>query len=90
MPLPIIHVDQLCEGLGVTRDWINRTWLASDNPPPHFRDGYQVFFELGELKEWAKRRALGNDPAEWESDYTDTVEPDPSDSDGSPDEDQEK
>lgn len=61
MQLPIIHIDQLAESLSVTRDWINRKWLKSDNPPPCFRDGDSVFFELEELQLWARRRSLGYD-----------------------------
>lgn len=59
--LPIIHIDQLAESLLLTRDWIVRKWLKSDNPPPHFRDGDSVFFELEELRQWARRRSFGSD-----------------------------
>ncbi len=58
--LPIIHIDQLAEQLNLTRDWINRQWLRSDNPPPSFRDGDSVFFEISEFQQWARRRALGS------------------------------
>ncbi|QDV76995.1 DNA-binding protein [Botrimarina mediterranea] len=57
LQLPIVHIDQLAESLGITRDWINRRWLKSDNPPPHFRDGDAVFFPVDGLREWADRRS---------------------------------
>ncbi len=57
--LPIVHIDKLAEELGVSRRWINENWIASDNPPPHFEDGKAIFFEIEELKTWAKRRSLG-------------------------------
>jgi hypothetical protein len=55
--LPIVHIDQLAESLGLTRDWINRRWLNADDPPPHFRDGDAVFFPLEAFGKWADRRA---------------------------------
>ena len=58
--LPIAHIDQVANHLGVTRDWINRQWLQSDNPPPHFRDGGAVFFDLELLRQWAQCRCLPN------------------------------
>ena len=57
--LPIIHIDVLAEDLTVTRDWINRNWLKGDDPPPCFRDGDSVFFEIVSLQEWARRRGYG-------------------------------
>lgn len=69
--LPIINIDQLCDGLGVSRDWINRRWMKNENPPPYFRDGDAVFFELEELQAWARRRALGSDFTDTEDDPTD-------------------
>lgn len=54
--LPIVHIDKLCENLGITRDWVNRNWLQSETPPPHFRNGGAVFFPLKDLEEWASSR----------------------------------
>ncbi len=59
--LPIVHIDQVAKELNITRDWINRRWLSADNPPPSFRDGDNVFFEIEELQAWARRRSLGSD-----------------------------
>ena len=54
--LPIVHIEQLCEELGVSRGWINRNWLSSTDPPPHWRSGDSVFFSVAKLDEWAQER----------------------------------
>ncbi len=69
--LPIVNIDQLAKDLNLSRDWINRRWLRSENPPPSFRDGDNVFFEIEELQQWAKRRSLGFDFTDTEDDLLD-------------------
>lgn len=58
--IPLISINQLAEFWGLDRNWIVCNWLNSDDPPPHFRDGDSVFFELESLQEWGRRRAINH------------------------------
>ncbi|WP_146569119.1 hypothetical protein [Posidoniimonas corsicana] len=57
----MIHIDTLAEHLRVERRWIINHWLKYDGPAgpcPHWRDGQNTFFHVGDLDEWTHRRCL--------------------------------
>ncbi|TWT37647.1 hypothetical protein KOR34_26050 [Posidoniimonas corsicana] len=60
---PVVHIDELCERLNVSRDWAVRVLLKLENPPPHFTIGQQTFFGVEPFNQWMLQmtRAAGFD-----------------------------
>ncbi|MEM8866457.1 MAG: hypothetical protein AAGF31_13005 [Planctomycetota bacterium] len=63
--------DAVRHAMKAARQWLYRNWINTPDPAPHFRCGDRLFFEIGELEAWAKRRSLGSDSTSTEAEPMD-------------------